>query len=102
MSLTPQSSTPSGIVPLKGVTNAVLKLAQAETDPIAIARATYRRVWDVVVDEGVCGERVGGRWFVREENLPQVAAALGLTVPMPKLVRGRRAPSSSNEAAVPA
>lgn len=84
-----------GLTPLRTAGPAVLKLARAESDPVAVLRTRYRLVWDAVNRDESLAERIGGRLFVRDSKLPALAAALGVTAapaPSPK----RRRPVSAS------
>ena len=53
---------------------------------------TYRRLWTLTVDGRIPAEQVNGRYQVRRADLPDIAAALGMTVPTApsaKAARGR-------------
>jgi hypothetical protein len=85
-----------GLTPLRTAGPAVLKLAHAEHDPVAVLRTRYRLVWDAVNRDESLAERIGGRLFVRDSKLPALAAALGVvSAPAPAPKRRRPVPTSA-------
>jgi hypothetical protein len=41
---------------------------------------TYRKLWSMTVDGLIPAEQINGRYQVRRADLPEIAAALGLTI----------------------
>jgi hypothetical protein len=67
------------------MTDERVNLAQVPLELGKLTGATppsYRRVYNAAIDGRLPGaEHVNGRWGVRRSRLPEVAEALGLTVP---------------------
>jgi hypothetical protein len=42
-------------------------------------KTKYRRLYDLVLNGDLPAERINGRLFVREENVPGIAEIIGLT-----------------------
>jgi hypothetical protein len=60
-------------------TSNALVLAVAHQKLCAIyGPVPYSRVWNAAVQGRIPAERVGSRWIVDEQNLPQIAEAIGL------------------------
>jgi hypothetical protein len=62
------------LVPLVQSVGELKKLAPGAAVP------SYRRINQHVADATIPAVRIGGRWFLRTEDLPQIAEILGLTV----------------------
>lgn len=91
------ATRPEGLTPLHTAGAAILKLNHIENDPAAILRTRYRLVWDTVVKRrALDAERIGGRWYVRDAALPELAAALGITQTQPRKARPARRAAPSN------
>src|SRR4051812_27115742 len=96
---------PNGLIPLRAGEDAVLKWAELEHDPVARFRARYRMIWNVVSREPSLAERIGGRLYIREAKVPDLADALGIAPASPRKARPARKPArrqSSSNAAVAA
>ncbi|WP_043838396.1 hypothetical protein [Muricoccus aerilatus] len=93
-----------GLIALPAVGETLLKLTKSESDPVAKAKVRDRRVRCVLAKNPELAVRVGGRFFVlnQEPKLRAFAVALDLSLPAPKPARARRAPSSNSGAAVAA
>jgi hypothetical protein len=95
--------THEGLIRLRDAPAALLKLTGSEADPVSIARARYRLVWDTVTKHEAPAVRIGKRWFIRSAELRTLADALGLTPPASrKASRARKAPAASSNEAVAA
>ncbi len=60
---------------------------------------SYRRVYNMVLDARIPATLVNGRWTVRRDDLPAIAATLGLQMKVPPVHRGSRKASSALVAA---
>ncbi len=91
----PAPSARDGLIPLAAAPAAVLKFAGTK-DPADVARCSYRLIWAAASNGMIRADRVGGRWFVRQSELPTIAEALGLKPP----AAAKRTRAPSNAAAV--
>lgn len=64
---------------------ALPRLASELKKLTGVAGPSYRRLYFMALDGRLTIETINGRHFVRSEDLPEIAAILGLTVP-PALV----------------
>lgn len=69
------------LAPLSAASAEVLNYADT-TDPADVARCSYRLIWAAASNGKIPVERIGGRWFIRRSDVPTIAAALGLKVPV--------------------
>lgn len=65
-------SPPPVLIPLTELAHELAVLTGKKTK--------YRRLYDLVLNGDLPAERINGRLFVREENVPGIAGTIGMTV----------------------
>jgi hypothetical protein len=91
-----RTKPPKGLKTLREACAAIPEWAGAENDPVVLLRCGYRHGWNVINQNPSLAERVGGRLFVRDSKLPDLAAALGVTPALPRKARLVRRAVPSN------
>jgi hypothetical protein len=76
-----------GKVPLSELARKLAALPGVRTPP-----PSYRKLYNLVVDNELPAERENGRWYFAEDQLPAIALRLGLAVltPAEPVVKPRR------------
>jgi hypothetical protein len=101
-----RTKPPKGLMTLRDACAVIPKWAGAENDPVVLLRCSYRMGWNAITRNESLAERVGGRLFIRDSKLPDLAAALGVTPAQPRKARPAHKPAGRavphHEAAVAA